>query len=426
MIKRFIIVFVLLVLVCGGIVGFNIFREQAIGSYFASMPRPSLAVSTADVAPMVWKPGIEAIGTVSASRGVDLTVETTGIVKDIGFTANDKVKGGQVLLQLDAAVQRADLEVARTQAALDQTTLDRALELQKRGVGSTVTVDQASAAASTSASQVVKLQAVLDQKQLVAPFGGTIGIPKIDNGQYLAPGTIVATLQDLETMRADFSVPEQQLGLLDIGQPVRLGVNAESMIFVGKVTGIEPKVDPTSRLVLVRASVTNPEGRLSPGQFVQVSVELPEERNVIAVAQTAVTASLYGDFVYVVRPVGAKPAAPAAPESAKPAESAPQTSDAADDGVKAPLPADEPAPVEAEPADQSKTAALPPGDAAKGPALVANQIFVKTGRRSQGLVEILSGVSAGDVVVTAGQNRLSNGSPVTIENSVQPEKVAAR
>ncbi len=125
---------------------------------------------------MTWTPGISAIGTVSASQGVDLTVETTGVVKAVMFKANDKVSAGQVLLQLDDAVQRADLEAARTQAALDKQALERAEALLKRGVGNAVTVDTASAAASTSASQVAKLQAVLDQKQLVAPFNGTIGI----------------------------------------------------------------------------------------------------------------------------------------------------------------------------------------------------------------------------------------------------------
>lgn len=397
MIKRFIIALVLLILVGGGIVGFNLFREKAIADFFANMPRPALTVSTIDVAPVTWTPGIEAIGTVSASQGVDLTVETTGVVKAVMFKANDKVAAGQVLLQLDDAVQRADLESARTQAALDKQALERAQALLKRGAGNAVTVDNASAAASTSASQVAKLQAVLDQKQLVAPFGGTMGIPKVDPGQYLAPGTIVATLQDVDTMRVDFSVPEQDLTLLKFDQPVRLGVDDASMDFKGTVTGIEPKVDPTSRLVLVRATVTNPDGKLSPGQFVQVRVELPVEKEVIAVPQTAVVNSLYGDYAYVVRPADPKPA-----------EQAPEAK-----------------------ADAAATAAAPAADAAatpeaEKPALVANQVFVKVGRRSEGLVEVTSGIKAGDVIVTAGQNRLSNGSSVNIDNTVTPDLTAAK
>jgi len=404
MIKRFIIAFILLAIVCGGIVGFNMFRDQAIQQYFANMPRPALTVSTIDVEPVAWTPGIEAIGTVSAARGVDLTVETSGVVQTILFAANERVKEKAVLVQVDDAVQRADLDAAKAQAELDKTALDRALELQKRGVGSSVAVEGARAAASTSTSQVTKLQAVLDQKQLVAPFSGTIGIPRIEAGQYLVPGTIVATLQDLDTMRADFTVPEQQLGLLKMGQPVRLGADGTKLDFSGEVTGIDPKVDPATRLVSLRATVANPGGMLSPGQFVQVLVELPRETGVIAVPQTAVVASLYGDYVFVVRPAEDQPAAPAEAATETPVADADTTT------------ADE----TPTPAADTKAA---PAEAA--PALVAEQIFVKTGRRSGGLVEILSGVAAGDKIVNAGQNRLSNGSPVIIDNAVSPATTAS-
>lgn len=391
MIKRFIIAFILLAIVCGGIVGFNLFREQAIQQYFANMPRPALTVSTIDVEPVSWTPGIEAIGTVSAAHGVELTVETSGIVKDIQFAANAKVQADQVLLQLDDAVERADLEAQKAQAVLVKTALDRALELQKKGVGSNVNAESAAAAFATSQANVTKLQAVLDQKQLKAPFSGTIGIPRIEAGQYLVPGTIVATLQDLDTMRADFTVPEQLLDLLRMGQPVRLGADGSTLDFSGEVTGIDPKVDPATRLVSVRATVANPGGRLSPGQFVQVLVQLPREDGVIALPQTAIVASLYGDYVFVVHPAEAKPA---------PAGGTTDTPVAQANAEPAPKAADAP------------------------PALVAQQVFVKTGRRSEGLVEVLSGVANGDRIVSAGQNRLYNGAPVTIDNAVSPAATA--
>lgn len=377
LIKRLIIALVLLVLVVGGIVGFNIFRDNAIEQFFANMPVSAVTVATDKVQAAPWKPGIETIGTVGASQGVDLTVEVNGIVKEIGFSANQHVKAGDILIQLDDTVQRADLAAAKTQADLDQQALDRATELRRRGVGSDVALDAARATASTSASQVQKLQAVLDQKQLRAPFSGTIGIPKVDNGQYVAPGNIVATLQDLDTMRADFSVPEQQLGLLKIGQPVQFGLAEGDMPFKGSIVGIDPKVDPQSRLVSVRAEIANPEGKLSPGQFVRVRIVLPEEDGVVAVPQTALTSSLYGDFVYVVRPA-AKPEAASAEAGAAQAQS------------------------QAE------------------PTLSAHQVFVKVGRRSEGRVEILEGVKLDDELVVAGQNRLSNGTPVKVDNTVSP------
>jgi len=378
MILRFVVAFVLVVLVCGGIVGFNMFRDQAIEDFFANMPVAPLTVSTVKVEPIQWTPGIEAIGTVAAARGVDLAVEAAGIVKEIRFESNQRVKQGDVLVQLDDGVQHADLEAAKTQAALDLQRLDRAIELQKKRVGSDVAVDEAQAAASASKSQVAKLQAVLDQRQLKAPFSGTIGIPRIEVGQYLSPSQGVATLQDLDTMRVDFSVPEQQLALLKMGQPVRFGVTTGDMPFTGSITGIDPKVDPATRLVAVRAEIANPQGLLSPGQYVQVRVELPAEDDVIALPQTALVSSLYGDFIYVVQPA----------EAAKPAE--------------------------------GTDAAAPAAEEAKAPVLKAKQIFVKPGRRNQGRIEITEGVKPGDEVVTAGQNRLSNGAVVTIDNTIQP------
>ncbi|AZN96540.1 efflux RND transporter periplasmic adaptor subunit [Mesorhizobium sp. M9A.F.Ca.ET.002.03.1.2] len=413
-IKRFIIAFILLVLVCGGIIGFNLFRDNAIQQFFATMKPPAATVSTTIVKPTDWTPGVEAIGTVSAVSGVDLTVETAGIVKDILFHANQKVGADAVLLQLDDAVERADLEAARAQAALDQTAQARAIELQRRGVGSDVTLDTARATATASASQVTKLQAVLDQKQLTAPFGGTVGIPRIDLGQYLTPGTSVVTLQDLETMRVDFSIPEQQLPLLKIDQTVRLGIGDGEMPFAGAIRGIDPKIDPTSRLVTIRAEVANPEGKLTPGQFVQVRVELPEENNVLTVPQTALTSSLYGDFVFVVRP--AKPAAAngAAPAAAATPEEKPAT-DAVKPAAEAPA---------AKPEEKPAAAAAEPAAEEQKPQLVLAQVFVKPGRRNAGLVEILEGIAPGDEVVTAGQNRLSNGMSVAVDNTIDPTKPA--
>ncbi|RUW24406.1 efflux RND transporter periplasmic adaptor subunit [Mesorhizobium sp. M4B.F.Ca.ET.215.01.1.1] len=411
-VKRFLIItgiLLLLILVCGGIVGFNLFRDSAIKQYFATMKPPAATVSTVIVKPSDWTPGVEAIGTVSAVRGVDLTVETAGIVKSIMFHANQKVADNAVLLQLDDAVERADLAAAKAQNVSDQTALERAIELQRRGVGTDATLDTARATASASASQVNKLQAVLDQKQLTAPFAGTVGIPKIDLGQYLATGSSVVTLQDLDTMRVDFSVPEQQLPLLKIGQTVRLGIGGGSsdMPFAGAIRGIDPKIDPASRLVSIRAEVANPEGKLTPGQFVQVRVELPEEPNVLGLPQTALTSSLYGDFVFVVRP--AKPAAGAAAPAAKPEEKPDATKTGSTPQAK---PDEKPADAAAKPAEGEK------------PELVLAQVFVKPGRRNAGMVEILEGIAAGDEVVTAGQNRLFNGMSVAVDNTIDPTKPA--
>lgn len=382
-----IVVVVLVAVVCGGLIWFNFFRDQMIAGFFANMPVPAATVSTVTVEPTRWTPAIDTIGTVNAAQGVDLTVQTSGVVESIEFTANQRVAKDAPLVQLDDAIEAADLEAAKTQAALDQQSLQRAIELSKKGVGTTANLDAAQAAASASAAQVDKLQALLRQKTLRAPFAGTIGIPRIDIGQYLTPGTTVATLQDLDTLRADFSIPEQRLAELSIGQAVRFGVTTANMAFEGKITGIDPKVDASSRLVAVRAEIANPDGKLTPGQFVQVQVTLPVEEGVITIPQTALVTSLYGDYVYVVKPAPTPAAAAPAAEGA---------------AVEAPA--------------ETPAEAAPPA----APNLVVAQVFVKVGRRAQGRVEIREGLAAGDQVVSAGQNRLFNGMPVTIDNTVDP------
>ncbi|RAZ85570.1 efflux transporter periplasmic adaptor subunit [Mesorhizobium hawassense] len=406
-------------------------RDAGIKQFFATMKPPAATVSTVTVKPAEWTPGVEAIGTVNAVRGVDLTVETSGIVKEILFHANQKVAADAVLLQLDDAVEKADLVAQKAQAASDQAALTRAIELQRRGVGTDATLDAARAAADASAAQVNKMQAVLDQKQLSAPFGGTVGIPKIDVGQYLTPGNSVVTIQDLDTMRVDFTVPEQQLPLLKIGQTVKLGSNLTDMSFAGSIRGIDPKIDPASRLVSIRGEVANPEGKLTPGQFVQIRVELPQENNVISVPQTAVTTSLYGDFVFVVEP--AKPAEGAAAAPAKPDEQKAGADKAAGEAAKPQADASKPADSAAKPADNAMKPAedakptadgAKPANAAQQPARTISQVFVKLGRRNNGMVEIAEGLKDGDQVVTAGQNRLFNGMSVAVDNTIDPSKSA--
>lgn len=342
-------------------VGFNLFRDKMIAEFFANMPAAPLSVSTVDVKPIKWTPAIDAIGAVNAAQGVDLTVETAGIVKQVMFAPNAIVKAGDLLLQLDDVVQRADLEAARTQLELDRQTLKRSRELQGRGVASSVSLEAADAAATASQAQLEKLEAVVEQRQLTAPFGGTVGLPRVDLGQYIAPGTIVATLQDISTMRVDFSVPEQRLPDLKIGQPLTVRIDGLDREFAGELVGIDPRVDPASRMVALRGTIANAEGMLTPGQFVRIKVDLPEESDVMALPLTALVFSLYGDHVYVVRPKVGQ-------------------------------------------VDQ----------------LEVRQVFVTSGRRSGSQVEVVDGIAPGDVVVTAGQNRLSNGAPVVIDNSVNP------
>lgn len=363
MFKRFVIAILLLALVGGGLVGFNLFRDRMIAEFLADMPVQPLPVETVEVAETTWQPALSAIGTINAVQGVDLTVEAAGIVRELGFAANTNVEEGEVLLRLDDEVQSADLAAARSQLALERANLDRQRELQERGVTSNVSLDQTQAAFEAATAQLARAEAVIAQRTLRAPFSGTVGLPRIEQGDYVSPGTLIATLQNLEEMRVDFNLPEQALPDLRIGQAVVVRVDGDPLPHPGVITGIDPRVDASSRMVAVRATVENPERNLTPGQFARTRVNLPEEDGVITLPQNAITISLYGDFVYVVR----------------------ARENGADD------------------------------------ALEVRQVFVTLGRRSNGVIEVVDGLAAGDLIVASGQNRLSNGAPVYLAETDAPD-----
>jgi membrane fusion protein (multidrug efflux system) len=392
MIKRMLIAIVLLGVICGGLVGFNLFRQQAIENFFATMQPPAVTVSASEVEATTWQPVIEAFGTVGAAQGVDLAVQTSGVVEEILFTANDRLDEGQLLVQIDDAIERADLIAARAAVERDRQALERVRTLSERGVSSSANLETAESDLAASTSQLQRLEAVLEQKAVKAPFSGIIGIPRIEVGQYVSAGTEIATLQNLDRMRVDFTVREQDLGRIEIGQSVRSGVAAAGeLTFKGEITGIEPKVDPASRLVSIRAEIENAEGELRPGQFARVEVVLPEEEGILAVPQTAVISSLYGDYVYVV--------------SRQPAEEPGA-------GEEEPLTSSVSGEARAQGADADD----------EEPPLIARQVFVRTGRRSGGIVEIVEGLEVGQLVVTAGQNKLSNGARVVIDNTIDPSR----
>ncbi|NEX44817.1 efflux RND transporter periplasmic adaptor subunit [Pseudotabrizicola algicola] len=363
MAKRLFIAIILLGLVVGGIVWFKFFRDDMIAQFMAGRVPPPVPVTVQTVEPVTWTPGIDAVGTAISGRGVDLAIESGGLVRAIGFASNERVSEGQVLLQINDDSERAALAAAEAALGVTQTEALRAATLTERGVGTANSVETAQAQEQSARAQVAQVQTALDAKTLTAPFEGVIGIPRVEVGQYVSPGTIYATLQDLDRMFVDFTVPEQQIGALDLGRSVSVSTDVGAFDASGRITGIEPQVDPRTRLVSVRAEVENPGARLFPGQFLRVRVALPAEEGVITVPQTAVISSLYGDSIYVVKPDG--------------------------DGLK------------------------------------VEQVFVTLGRRSADRIEVVSGIAAGDQIVTSGQNRLSNQAKVVIDTSVDLSSPAA-
>ena len=360
------LVFLLAVGLCAGLIWFNFFRDKMITQFFATMQQPPQTISAAKVEAKTWTPSIGAIGTAKAANGVELAFEIAGIVSEIKFKANQEVRQGEVLVQLDDTIERADIQDVQAAVKTAESSFERARTLSTRGYGTEANLDQASALLAAARSRLARIQATIEQKALKAPFSGVIGIPRIDVGQYLQPGTVIASFQDLSSMKVDFTVPEQRASEIKLGQEVRVGTTEGNLPFKGRVTGKDPRVDPKTRLVAVQAIVeNNKDGAILPGQFLHVEAVLPEQPNVMTVPQTAVIASLYGDYVYTI--------------------------------------------------DEEQR---------DGKAIqVAKQVFVKTGRRRGGALEIVSGVNAGQQVVASGQNKLQSGAAVKIDNSIDVTKL---
>lgn len=358
-------VFLLVALICGGLIWFNFFKEKMIAQFFANMQPPAQVVSAAPVERRAWNPVIPAIGTGRAWNGVDLAVQVAGVLKKINFKPNQRYNQGDLLLQIDDTVDQADLANALASVKLYEANYERSKTLANRGFASDATLDQVSSQLATARAQEARARAVIDLKALKAPFPGVIGISRVDEGQYLQAGTSVATFQNLDSMRIDFTVPEQSADQVKLGQEVRVGTKEGNLPYTSKIIGIDPKVDPKTRLVSVQSLIEdNRKIGILPGQFLQVEVVLPEQPNVLTAPQTAVVTSLYGDYVFAV--------------------------------------------VEEDKNGQKQ--------------MTARQMFVKTGRRQRGSIEILSGVEPGQQVVVSGQNKIQSGSPIKIDNSVDVTK----
>lgn len=373
--RHIVIAAALIGVLCAGLIVWNFARGFfGGGGGHGGFERPPTAVEamTAQAAP--WLPGVDAVGTARAARGTDIAVQIAGVVKEIKFKPNDRVKAGQLLVQIDDAVERAELVSAQANVRLYSAQLARAGKLKAKGFVSQATFDDTSAHLEVARGAQARAQALIDQKGIKAPFDGVVGIARVDAGQYLTVGTLVATLQDLDRMKVDFTVPEQVAASLTMDQPVRFGNDKGEMQFNGRIVGVDPKIDPGSRLVAVQAEVTNAEGRVRPGSFLRVRVDMPAEANVIALPQTAIVPSLYGDYVFVIGPPKPKP-----------------QGDDGNDGAVA-------------------------RDAPAG-GLAAEQRFVTTGRRDGERVEIVKGLKSGERVVISGQNRLQDGAPVALADT---------
>lgn len=354
----------LVVLTLAAYKGLAIYREI---QQFAVPPAP-ISVNAAEAVERPWQSRLPAIGTLKAFQGIDLTVEVAGTARDVLFQSGEKVRLGQPLIQMDSEVEQASLATAQAELGLARVEYQRGRNLIARQAISRSEFDRLSAELQKADASVAQLQATLAKKRILAPFAGTIGIRQVDVGDYLASGTTIATLQDLSTLFVDFFLPEQNVPQLAIGQDVRVQVAAyPDQVFEGRISAINPKVEATTRNLLVRASLANPDEKLLPGMFANLQVLLVGETPQVLVPETAITYTLYGNSVYVIEE---------------------QAAEGDGDG---------------------------PASAADGQAaLRVERRFVETGERRAGQVVILKGLQAGERVVSAGQLKLDNGARVAI------------
>lgn len=370
MIKRMLIMLILVGAVLGGLFGFKSFVNGKIKEAMAGMANMPQTVSATKAETSDWQPKIDAVGTLRAVRGAELSLEVPGVVETITFQSGDEVKAGQVLLTLRKEDEEARLQSLEATASLAQITYDRDLKQLKAQAISQAIVDNDEANLRNARAQVAVQKAILDKKTLRAPFDGKLGLRQVDLGQFLAAGTMIATLQSMDPIFVDFLLPQQAVAQIAVGDKVRAKIDAfPGRTFQGEITAINPKIETGSRNVQVRATLPNADQKLMPGMFATVELDTGTAQRLVTLPQTAVSYNPYGSLVYIV-----------------------------DDKAKG--------------ADDKQE-------------LVARQVFVTTGATRGDQVAILKGVTEGDTVVTSGQIKLRNGVPVLVDNRAVPTNDAA-
>jgi membrane fusion protein (multidrug efflux system) len=288
-------------LVLGGTLGFAEFRSIMIKQYFATLPKSVFPVSVDMAHEDSWTQELQAVGTLKAVNGVDVTVATAGLVKEILFQSGSQVSKGQVLVRLDTDVERADLMSAEAERNLAATQEGRSRKLADAGHVSREALDKAEAELKVKAAKVAQLSAQVARKTVTAPFAGTLGVRKIDVGQYLQPGQSVATLQDLSALRVEISVSQKDVAGLAQGLGVEVEVDAwPGRVFEGQISAVDPEVDAKSGMVTLEAKIPNADLSLKPGMFAHVRIGKNDTRQVLVVPSTAITYSLSGDSVFLI------------------------------------------------------------------------------------------------------------------------------
>lgn len=369
--KRMTIMLISVAVLFGGIIGYQQFKAYMMGKFLAGNGLPPATVTAMEAKFADWQPQIRSVGSLRARQGAMIVAERAGTVETVHFKAGEEVRAGKLLLELDAGEEKAQFKAAQAALALAKITLNRDKEQMKIHAISQAQLDADKADMQAKQAQVEQLQAVLDKLQIHAPFSGRLGVSTVSVGQYLKAGASIISLQSSDKMLIDFNIPQRQLAQIKAGQSVRLQTNTfADRDFTGEIVAIDSLIDANTRNVHVEALIDNAKGDLVPGMFAEVHIETGSINAYLTLPQTAISYNAYGSTVFVARPGKA-------------------------------------------------------GEDGKEPMPVAEQIFVKTGSVRGDQVALLSGINEGDTVVTSGQMKLKNGTPLIIDNSHPPANEVA-
>ena len=265
------------------------------------MGPPPTSVEVGAAQTDTWEQVLTSIGTIMPIKGTTIRSEADGVVREILFEPGTEVEAGTALVVLDQEVQEAQLESAIAARILTEKNLQRTRELHERQNVSDDTLDRAEAEFAIARATVENLQATIDKRTIRAPFAGKLGVRSLSPGDYISKGQPIVSLQASEQVYVEFSIPQNDLGYLSRGLEVRLKTDAwNGEVFTGKLTAINPEINPVTRSVQAQATFDNPDGKLLPGLFVNVSVVRPEKRPVVMVPKSSVVHANYGDSVFVV------------------------------------------------------------------------------------------------------------------------------
>ena len=363
MAKRMVLMLGVTVVVLAAL-GFVKFKQVQSAVQAATFQPPPTAVTSIVAKREQWPATMGVIGTMEAVHGVMVSADLPGSVARITFDSGKFVRQGEVLVELDTRQERAQLAALEAQRDLAQVNFTRMKQLAKDGVISRMEYDQATAQQRQTEANVGEIQATIERKTIRAPFSGRLGIRKVNLGEYLAAGSAVVQLQSVSPIYVNFGLPQQALGQVRVGRNLR--VTSDDLVgqgFAGRVTAVDSVVDQATRNVQVQATLSNPEGKLQPGMFVEVEVVMGASRSVITLPASAISYAPYGDSVFVITDLK----------------------------------------------DQK-------GQTYRG----VRQQFVKLQGSRGDQVAVVSGLNAGDEVVTSGVFKLRNGAAVQINNKVQP------